>query len=65
MALCTIIDRAAVLWRHAVARYIDDPYTENSASKAADELATAARKIWTIRGGGYIDDITAVVVKLY
>lgn len=44
-----------------VARHIDE---HNGAAKAAEALADAARKQWMLRGGGYVDDITAVVVKL-
>eukprot|EP01049_Picozoa_sp_SAG25_P009206 SAG25_NODE_892_length_4894_cov_8.055892_7_plen_85_part_00 len=34
------------------------------APKAAEALADAARRQWAVHGGGYVDDITALVVKL-
>lgn len=39
-------------------------YVDQSAAKAAAAVSDAARKQWAIQGGGYVDDITTVVVKL-
>ena len=39
-------------------------FIDQSAGKAAAAVSDAARKQWGIQGGGYVDDITTVVVKL-
>ena len=39
-------------------------YIDQSAGKAAAAVSDAARKQWAIQGGGYVDEITTVVVKL-
>ncbi len=39
-------------------------FIDQGAGKAAAAVSDAARKQWGIQGGGYVDDITTVVVKL-
>lgn len=55
------------VWDHLDNQRVVDiaaKHLDTSAAKAAAAVSDAARKQWAIQGGGYVDDITTVVVKL-
>ena len=53
------------IWDHMTEQQVVDVAAKyEDATAAATAVANEARRLWTVNGQGYIDDICALVVKL-